>query len=343
MKLFVQLGIACCVALCAGRAMAATDHLRKVALVVGNATYANALPLANPVNDATDVCNALRKLDFLVICKTNISSKRAFKDAIFEFTGKLNESSVALFYFAGHGLQIDGLNYLIPTAAALRTKSDIEDESMQVNYLMNELEARHPALNIFVLDACREDPFTSPVRGYAPTMGLASQLFTPRNSIVAMSTGPGQLSLDGIGRNGTFTRNLLKNLSTPRLTIEDMFKAVGGGTRGDAQQLGRRQDPQITSSYTEKFCLAGCGDSKPATGTAAVSQAELNRLQESLAESHARQAELEAKQHALMRRQAEIDAQRSTLSAAPASPDVRSRKVDVPDDKPKLVPIVPSF
>ncbi len=106
MKPLARLLSGCCLALCAGGAIGATDKLRKVALVVGNAAYANATPLANPVNDATDVCNALRKLDFTVICKTNIVSKCAFKDAIFEFTGKLNENSVALFYFAGHGLQI---------------------------------------------------------------------------------------------------------------------------------------------------------------------------------------------------------------------------------------------
>jgi uncharacterized caspase-like protein len=340
---FARVVLACCLAQCAGRAMAAGDHLRKVALVVGNAAYVNALPLANPLNDAADVCSALRKLDFVVICKTNLASKREFKDAIFEFTGKLNENSVALFYFAGHGLQIDGLNYLIPTRAALRTKSDIEDESVQINYLMNELEARRPALNIFVLDACRDNPFVSPVRGYAPTMGLASQLFTPRNSIVAMSTGPGQLSLDGSGRNGTFTRNLLNNVLTPRMTIEDMFKAVGGGTRSDAQQVGRRQDPQITSSYTERFCMAGCGERQAGDSPAAAARAELEHLQDSLAAARASQAALDEQHSALLKKQAELEALQRRVTAAPAPADVRTRNVEVPDERPKQVPIVPTF
>lgn len=343
MKPLAHLLSACCLALCAGGALAGADNLRKVALVIGNATYANATPLANPVNDANDVCQALRKLDFVVLCKTNIASKRGFKDAIFEFTGKLNENSVALFYFAGHGLQIDGLNYLVPTGAALRTKSDIEDESVQINYLMSELETRRPALNIFVLDACRDNPFMSPVRGYAPTMGLASQLFTPRNSIVAMSTGPGQLSLDGTGRNGTFTKHLLQNVLTPRLTIEDMFKVVGGGTRGEAQQVGRRQDPQITSSYTDKFCMAGCADHKAAVaGAHVMSQGELKQLQESLAEARARQAELEEQKGVLLRQQAELAEQRQRAAALVQS-EVRTRKVEAPDDKPKQITIVPSF
>ncbi len=345
---------ACCLALFAFAALAApakpgksaNDALRKVALVVGNAAYANALPLANPLNDANDVCSALRKLDFEVICKLNISSKRDFKDAIYEFSGKLNENSVAFFYFAGHGLQIDGLNYLIPTKAALRTKSDIEDESVQINYLMNELEARRPALNIFVLDACRDNPFVSPIRGYAPTMGLASQLYMPRNSIVAMSTGPGQLSLDGTGRNGTFTKNLLKHVLTPRQTVEDMFKAASGGTRSDAQQVSRRQDPQIMSSYADTFCLGGCGDKRGADGASpALTQAELAKLQDNLAATRARQLELEELNSTLLKKQQELEAVREAAgqSASAPEPDVRTRKVDVPDNRPKPIPIVPSF
>ncbi len=357
MNHFTRAFAACCLTLCAAGAWSApakpdnsaNDALRKVALVVGNAEYANALPLANPLNDASDVCSALRKLDFDVICKLNIASKRAFKDAIYEFSGKLNENSVAFFYFAGHGLQIDGLNYLIPTKAALRTKSDIEDESVQINYLMNELEARRPALNIFVLDACRDNPFVSPIRGYAPTMGLASQLYMPRNSIVAMSTGPGQLSLDGTGRNGTFTKNLLKHVLTPRQTVEDMFKAASGGTRGDAQQLNRRQDPQIMSSYADTFCLGGCGDRRGAAASApnALSQAELARLQDSLAATRARQLELEELNSTLLKKQQELEAvreaARQSASNATAEPDVRTRKVEVPDNRPKPIPIVPSF
>jgi hypothetical protein len=282
--------------------------LHKLALVVGNAAYANALPLANPLNDANDVCAALRKLDFEVICKLNVATKREFKDAIYEFTGKINEKTVALFYFAGHGLQIDGLNYLIPTTAALRTKSDIEDESVQINYLMSELEARRAALNIFVLDACRDNPFVSPIRGYAPTLGLASQLYAPRNSIVAMSTGPGQLSLDGTGRNGTFTKNLLKFVMTPRQSVEDMFKAVSGGTSSEAQRLGRRQDPQITTSYADKFCLAGCADKSPAghDKNMAVKALE-SELQFTISQTKAKQIELETQKAALLKKQEELD------------------------------------
>jgi uncharacterized caspase-like protein len=321
----------------------------KIALVVGNAAYLNASPLANPLNDANDVCTALRKLDFEVICKLNIPTKREFKDAIFEFTGKINEKTVALFYFAGHGLQIEGLNYLIPTNAALRTKSDIEDESVQINYLMSELEARRAALNIFVLDACRDNPFVSPIRGYAPTLGLASQLYTPRNSIVAMSTGPGQLSLDGTGRNGTFTKNLLKFVLTPRQSVEDMLKAVSGGTSSEAQRLGRRQDPQITTSYAEKYCLAGCTDKKqPGQGGQLAGNSDAAAQGANASLTAAKLSELEAMKNALFGKEQELNKVRAALAVQQAGIDAkdgeaRTRAIEVPVEKKKPVVIIPAF
>lgn len=294
-------------AACAAPAAAAQEP-RKVALVIGNGTYQDALPLKNSTNDANDVCDRLRKLDFEVICKIDIPNKRAFKDAIFEFTGKLNDKTVALFYFAGHGVQIDGLNYLLPVSAALRTKSDIEDESMQINYLMSEMDVRHAALNIFVLDACRNNPFVSPMRGYAPTLGLASQLYMPRNSIVAMSTGPGQLSLDGVGRNGTFTKALLSHVMTPRQPIEDMFKAVSAETSLEAKRLGRQQHPQVTTTYSEKFCMAGCSNRTGAEERGErVAAEELDGLRQTLAQTRAKQQELEEQKATLLKKQAELD------------------------------------
>ena len=306
----------------------------KVALVVGNANYANALPLHNSGNDANDMCAALRKLGFEVICKLDLATKREFKDAIFEFTGKINQRTVALFYFAGHGLQVDGINYLIPTKAELRTKSDIEDESVQVNYLMNELEARQAALNIFFLDACRDNPLTDAIRGYVPMMGLASQLFAPRNSIIAMSTGAGQLSLDGTGRNGTFTKNLLQHIGTPRQSIEETLKAVSSGTRADASRVQRKQDPQITISFTDKFCLAGCADSAATVAAndelLKAKTAELNRLQATISETRAKQAELDSQQALLLKKRAELDVLRQGLeTAASKQEELQRRQAEV--------------
>jgi len=303
----------------------------KVALVIGNAHYTNALPLKNPGNDASDMCAALRKLGFEVICKLDVPTKREFKDAIFEFTGKINQRTVALFYFAGHGMQVDGINYLLPTKAELRTRSDIEDENIQINYLMSELEARQAALNIFFLDACRNNPLTDPIRGYMPTMGLATQLYAPRNSIVAMATGAGQLSLDGDGRNGTFTKNLLQHIGTPHQSIEDTLKAVSSGTRADAARFKRQQDPQITMSFTEQFCLAGCSDAaaKPndeLLKAQTAQAAQLSRLQATLAETKAKQAELDAQQALLLKKRGELDALRQGMENVESKQEELARR-----------------
>jgi uncharacterized caspase-like protein len=326
----------------------------KVALVIGNMGYVNALPLQNTGNDANDTCAAFKKLGFEVICKIDVATKRDFKDAIFEFTGKVGHDTVAAFYYAGHGMQVDGVNYLMPTKAALRTRSDIEDENVQINYLMSELEARQAALNIFILDACRNNPFTSPIRGYVPTLGLASQLYAPRNSIIAMSTGAGQLSLDGDGRNGTFTKNLLQNIGTPRLSIEDMFKSVSIGTRADAKRLARVQDPQITTSYAEKFCLAGCADDG-AERKRLEATIETNARQAALAqrerEIDALNAEIKASGTRMAEQQAEVERMRKALVLQQAGIEARDREIRLrsaapPENKKKEQPIlvpVPAF
>jgi uncharacterized caspase-like protein len=300
----------------------------KVALVIGNANYTSALPLKNSGNDATDMCAALRKLGFEVICKLDIATKRDFKDAIYEFTGKITPRSVALFYFAGHGMQVEGVNYLVPVNAELRTKGDIEDESMQVNYLMSELEARQAALNIFFLDACRDNPFANPIRGYVPMTGLATQLFAPRNSIIAMSTGAGQLSLDGDGRNGTFTKNLLEHIGAPRQSIEETLKAVSSGTRADARRFKRQQDPQVTTSFADKFCLAGCADAAPAPddGLLKAKTAELARLQATIAETRAKQVELDSQQALLLKKRAELDALRQGMENVESKQEALQRR-----------------
>ncbi|WP_306392219.1 caspase family protein [Telluria beijingensis] len=314
------------------RAARVLDAESKIALVIGNARYVEAAPLKNSGNDATDMCAALKKLGFEVICKLDVASKREFKDAVFEFTGKINQRTVALFYYAGHGLQVDGINYLIPVNAQARTKTDIEDESIQINYLMSELETRQAALNIFFIDACRDNPFSNPIRGYVPMMGLASQLYAPRNSIITMSTGAGQTSFDGEGRNGTFTKNLLQHLPVPRQSIEEMLKAVGSGTRADASRVRLQQDPQITSSFTEKFCFGGCATAQPAPddGLLAAKKAELDRLQATIAQTRAKQAELDAQQAQLLAKRQELDKLRQGLdNVASQQEELQRRQAEV--------------
>ncbi len=304
---------------------AGAGELRKLALVIGNAAYQGAVPLPNPANDANDICTVLRELHFEVICKTNVANKRDFKNAIYEFTGRINDHTVALFFYAGHALQLDGINYMLPTGAALRTKSDIEDETVQINYLMLEMENRRAALNIFLFDACRNDPFVNPIRGYVPQTGLASQLYMPNNSILAMSTGPGQLALDGTGRNGTFTKNLLQHLPTPRQTIEDMLKHVSRGTTEDARRLGYKQTPQITTSYAERYCLTGCTDQLANAPQIDAKSRELNTLQQLIAQSKAKQAELDQQRMSLLKTQQELDQLKLSVDGKQASAGVQKK------------------
>jgi uncharacterized caspase-like protein len=300
-------------------------ELRKLALVIGNASYKGALPLENPANDAADMCATLRALHFQVICKVDVANKREFKDAIYEFTGKINAQTVALFFYAGHGLQMDGINYLLPTGATLRTKSDIEDESVQINYLMLEMEGRRAALNIFLLDACRNDPFTSPIRGYVPQTGLASQLYMPNNSILAMSTGPGQFALDGTGRNSTFTRNLLKHMPTPRQTIEDMLKNASRGISEEARRLGYKQQPQITTSYSERYCLTGCTDQAASEALLSSKSNEVDSLQRMITQSKAKQVELDEQRNALLKTQQELDKLQQSVDSKQNSAGARKQ------------------
>jgi hypothetical protein len=298
---------------------------QRFALVIGNSRYENAPALPNALNDARDMCETLTKMHFDSVCKFDIASKRELKDVIYEFTGKLGKDSAAVFYFAGHGVEIEGTNYVIPTRAALRTKSDIDDESVQLNYILREFGARHAALNVFILDACRDNPFLNPMRDYVPRLGFATQMDIPENTVLAVSTGANQVSLDGAGANGTFTRNVLGSFRNSRETIEDAIRTAMMNTSADARRVGKRQEPVVTSSFHGRFCLAGCpGDVLPDAAAKREEEAivrkreELARLDKSIAEARAKQAEIEKEKQALLEKQIEVEKARASLREAEA-------------------------
>jgi hypothetical protein len=297
---------------------------RKIALVIGNAIYENAPKLPNALNDANDMCASLRTIGFDTTCKSNISSKRQFKEVLYNFTEQITKGTVVLFYFAGHGVEMDGVNYLIPTKATLMTKSDIDDESVQLNYILREFSARRAALNIFMLDACRDNPFLNPLRDYVPRLGFATQLDIPGNSILAVSTGANQVSMDGDGRNGTFTKNILQSLATPNIPVSDMLQQAMLATTTEAGSKGKIQNPMVTFSFHGKYCFGGCvGD--PPTNSALVSEQEeitkkreeLARLQASIDEAKAKQQQIESERQAsiaqAMAKQREIELERQAL------------------------------
>lgn len=192
----------------------------RVALVIGNANYKTS-PLANPTNDATDIAAKLKALGFDVTLKTNATQKDMTR-AITLFGEKLREGSVGLFYYAGHGIQAKGRNYLIPVDAEIQSEAAVKSEAVDVDQLLEQL---YPArVGIVILDACRNNPFERRFRNIQG--GGLAQIDAPKGTFIAYATSPGKTAADGDGRNGLYTRELLRAVDYPGLKIEDVFKRV---------------------------------------------------------------------------------------------------------------------
>lgn len=230
---------------------------KRYALVIGNAEYKNTSPLGNPVNDARSVCKMLRALQFDVDCRENLKHRGAFKEAVSDFTRKVKPADVALFYYAGHGIEMEGENYLVPTDADIRSKSYVEDEAVRVNFIFDELGGAKARLSIIILDACRNNPF-SRLRSVSGS-GLAIPSSIPSGSIIIFPTSPGKPALDGAGEHGVFTTHLLQHVPTTGITIEEMFKRVINGVRNESIDAGFEQIPWMNLSFTGEFCFVGCG------------------------------------------------------------------------------------
>ena len=194
---------------------------QRTALVIGNGAYKSS-PLRNPVNDASEFADALHNLGFSVILKTN-ADQRTMEESMRDFGKKLKSGGVGLFYFAGHGLQVKGRNYLIPVDADLNSEADVKYESVDAGRVLAQMEEAENGLNIIILDACRDNPFARSFR--SSDRGLA-KMDAPEGSILAYATAPGSIAADGTGRNGLYTSKLLKNIQTPGLPIELFFKEV---------------------------------------------------------------------------------------------------------------------
>ncbi|MBX3499505.1 MAG: caspase family protein [Alphaproteobacteria bacterium] len=218
----------------------------RIALVIGNSAYSNAEVLKNPVNDARAMATALTAAGFEVILREN-ATRRAFVEALHEFAGKVPPGGVGLFYFAGHGLQVRGVNYLLPVDVALANEYDLKYESIDVNDVLDRLEESRARLSLVVLDACRNNPFTRRFR--ATTRGLA-QTDAPRGTVIAYATAPGDTAADGDGDNGVYTAELLKAMAVPGLTLEEVFKRTIDGV---AAATASKQTPWVSSSFRGDF------------------------------------------------------------------------------------------
>jgi hypothetical protein len=210
----------------------------RTALIIGNSQYKGTLGrLTNPIHDAQDMRDILHKKGFHIIYRENIG-KREMREALGEFYQNLEKGGgVGLFYFSGHGLEVDGQNYLIPIDADIQEKSDTEFEAIPLNQILKRLEGVKNRFNIVVLDACRNDPFSRAIG----TGGLA-KIDPPIGLFVSYSTGAGSVASDGkFGENGLFTKYLIENINRP-LNIQQVFKR----TREDVYRASNnRQFPAI--------------------------------------------------------------------------------------------------
>jgi uncharacterized caspase-like protein len=225
----------------------------RLALVIGNSNYQNVPQLTNPANDAALIASRLRALDFKTTVLTNVNL-RLLRSEISNFTAKIDSSgpdSIAMIYFAGHGLQIDGTNYLVPVDATINRASDVVLSSLSVSDLLRTLELAKAKINIVILDACRDNPFKSGTRGF--TRGLAS-VSAPTGSIVAYSTAPGQTAVDGDGTNSPYALALANNFNIAGVSLEDMFKKVRIEVN---KSTNGKQVPWEETSLTEEIMLGG--------------------------------------------------------------------------------------
>jgi len=227
-----------------------TNQLR-TALVIGNSNY-NKAPLKNPVNDAIAIAEELQRSGFDAFVYTDVD-ERTMKTAIRDFGQKLKErGGIGLFYYAGHGLQADGRNYLVPINAEIRKAQDIEFESVDIGRVLVELEYAENDMNILILDACRDNPYKEAFKKskFSSYNGLAAIGSAPYNSFIAFSTAPGSVALDGEGTNGLYTQELLKAMHEDGLGLEDVFKRVRKNVRKSSQG---KQIPWESSSVEDDF------------------------------------------------------------------------------------------
>ncbi len=222
----------------------------RVALVIGNSQYPLVGELRNPEHDAKDMAEALRKLNFKVTLKLNVDQEE-METAIIEFGERIKEESVSLFYYAGHGVQIGGENYLIPVQSRIKRAKDVRYKAVDLNMLIDEMVAAENDKNIIILDACRNNPFPKEKSRHA-SMGLA-RTDVPAGSLIAYATSPGSVAIDGEGRNGVYTSYLLANMNIPGIPIEMVFKRV---LQGVASDTNRKQIPWMSSSLDIDFYFA---------------------------------------------------------------------------------------
>ena len=220
---------------------------RRTALVIGNGAYAVG-PLQNAVKDATDITAMLRRLSFEVTLLQN-APLQEMEDAVNAFNLRLREGGMGLFYFAGHGVQADGENYLIPIKARIDRQQDVRYQALPMGRVIGAMEDANNGLNLLILDACRNMPFS---RSWRSSQGGLAAPPTARGMLIAYATSPGGMAADGAGENGVYTKYLLQTMALPGLSIEQVFKQVRYGVVAETEG---KQTPWESSSLLGDFAF----------------------------------------------------------------------------------------
>ena len=217
---------------------------QRVALVIGNNIYDSSklVNLKNPVNDARAMSAKLENLGFKVYYGENLT-RREMDKKLDQFSQKLRKGGVGLFFFAGHGIEYKRENYLMATNSDINDKNDVKYESLALSKILDVMEDAGNRLNIVLLDACRNDPFSRGGGG-----GLAKS--TARGTFIVYATSPGDVASDGSGRHGVFTQEILKYIDDEGVTIERVFKRVKAGVINSTNQ---NQRPWVSSDIVGDF------------------------------------------------------------------------------------------
>ncbi len=219
--------------------------LRKLALVIGNGSYPEA-PLKNPTNDARAIASKLNALGFEVMRGENLGLREMTR-LITRFGEKAAGTGVGLFFYAGHGMQVKGRNYLLPVDAQITSEASARSESVDLDQILDQLGASGGQFSLVVLDACRNNPFERRFRGSG---GGLAQVDAPKGTLIAYATAPGRVAADGDGKNSTYTTALLRALDEPGLPVESVFKQVRSEV---SRATGDQQVPWESSSLTGDF------------------------------------------------------------------------------------------
>jgi Caspase domain len=232
-----------------GQAIKSSQYQEKrLALVIGNGNYLSGMPLANPENDAKAMKDALQSVGFIVYEYENLNQSQ-MKKAMDDFGEKLKGNDVGLFFYAGHGIQSKGYNFLIPVDAKLQSEQQVEYDCVQADRVLALMDASGTKVNIIILDACRNNPFERSWTRSTTGRGLAF-MNAPTGSLIAYATSPGSTASDGSGNNGLYTSAILESIKIPDITIIEMFQNVRNIV---SQKSNHKQTPWESTSLIGNF------------------------------------------------------------------------------------------